>query len=137
MIKKHFFLRQVLFFKEPTQRRGDKKEEVSQRWKLPTFDGTSKWGPYAKQSGVIFEMNNCTDPKWRAFKIIEGLRGKAMEYFDTLSKIKKLIIGRQPGMAVRMPTPINQLLMMNPLQYKLYFWMIIRGISHGFNGTQD
>ena len=32
-----------------------------------------------------------------------------MEYFDTLSKIKKLIIGRQPGMAVRMPTPINQL----------------------------
>ena len=63
---------------------GDKKEEVSLRWKLPTFDGTSKWGPYAKQAGVIFEMNNCTDPKWRAFKIIEGLRGKAMEYFDTL-----------------------------------------------------
>ena len=63
---------------------GDKKEEVSQRWKLPTFDGTSKWGPYAKQAGVIFLMNNCTDPKWRALKIIEGLRGKAMEYFDTL-----------------------------------------------------
>ena len=63
---------------------GDKKEEVNERWKLPTFDGTSKWGPYAKQAGVIFEMNNCTDPKWRAFKIIEGLRGKAMEYFDTL-----------------------------------------------------
>ena len=63
---------------------GDKKEEVNQRWKLPTFDGTSKWGPYAKQAGVIFEMNNCTDPKWRAFKIIEGLRGKATEYFDTL-----------------------------------------------------
>ena len=34
---------------------GDKKEEVSLRWKLPTFDGTSKWGPYAKQAGVIFE----------------------------------------------------------------------------------
>ena len=61
-----------------------KKEEVRQRWKLPTFDGTSKWGPYAKQAGVIFKMNNCTDPKWRALKIIEGLRGKAMEYFDTL-----------------------------------------------------
>ena len=29
-------------------------------------------------------MNNCTDPKWRALKIIEGLRGKAMEYFETL-----------------------------------------------------
>ena len=29
-------------------------------------------------------MNNCTDPEWRTFKIIEGLRGKAMEYFDTL-----------------------------------------------------
>ena len=34
--------------------------------------------------GVIFEINNCTDPKWRAFKIIQVLRGKAMEYFDTL-----------------------------------------------------
>ena len=33
---------------------GDKKEEVNQRWKLPAFDGTSKWGPYAKQAGVIF-----------------------------------------------------------------------------------
>ena len=41
-------------------------------------------GLYAKQAGVIFEMNNCTDPIWRAFQIIEGLRGKAMEYFDTL-----------------------------------------------------
>ena len=30
-------------------------------------------------------MNNCTDPKWRALQIIKGLRGKAMEYFDTLS----------------------------------------------------
>ena len=29
-------------------------------------------------------MNNCTDPKLRAFKIIEGLRGKATEYFYTL-----------------------------------------------------
>ena len=63
---------------------GDQKEEVNQRWKLPTFDGTSKWGLYTKQAGVIFEMNNCTDPKWRALKIIEGLRGKAMAYFNTL-----------------------------------------------------
>ena len=39
---------------------------------ITNFDGTSKWGPYAKQAGVIFEMNNCTDSKWRAFKIIEG-----------------------------------------------------------------
>ena len=61
-----------------------RQQQVNQRWKLPTFDGTSKWGPYTKQAGVIFEMNNCNDPKWWAFKIIEGLRGKAMEYFDTL-----------------------------------------------------
>ena len=33
---------------------------------------------------MIFEINNCTDPKSRALKIIEWLRGKAMEYFDTL-----------------------------------------------------
>ena len=43
-------------------------------------------GAYYKQAGGggIFEMNNCSDPKWRAFKIIDGLRGKVMEYFDTL-----------------------------------------------------
>ena len=40
-------------------------------------------------------------------------------------------------MAVRTPAPINQLLMMHSLQYKLYFWMFIRGISHGFKGTHD
>ena len=28
---------------------------------------------------MISEMNNCTNPKWRALKIIE-----AMEYLDTL-----------------------------------------------------
>ena len=28
-------------------------------------------------------MNNCSDPKWRAFKIIDDLRGKVMKYFDT------------------------------------------------------
>ena len=39
---------------------------------------------YTKQAGVIFEMNNCTDPKWRVFEIIEGLRGKDIEYCDTL-----------------------------------------------------
>ena len=39
-------------------------------------------------------------------------------------------------MAVRMPTPINQFFN-DELQYKLYFLMFIRGISHGFNGTQD
>ena len=26
---------------------------------------------------------------------------------------------------------------MNPLQYIFDFWMFIRGISHGFNGTHD
>ena len=67
--------------------RGDKKEEVNHRWELPTFDGTSKWGAYAKHAEVIFKLNNCTDPKWRAFKIIEGLRGKAMEYFDILQVV--------------------------------------------------
>ena len=33
---------------------------------------------------TISKINNCTDQKWRALKIIEGLRGKAMEYFDTI-----------------------------------------------------
>ena len=37
-----------------------------------------KCGLYTGKDG------NCADPKWRAFKIIKGLRWKAMEYFDTL-----------------------------------------------------
>ena len=41
-------------------------------------------------------MNNCTDPKWRTFKIIEGLRGKAMEYFDTLP----VDVGKDGGVIV-------------------------------------
>ena len=36
-----------------------------------------------------------------------------------------------------MLAPVNQLLTMNPLQYKFDFWMFICGISHGFNGTHD
>ena len=43
-------------------------------------------------------------------------------------------LGRQPG---RYLVCSLQFLTMNPLQYKLDFWMFIRGISHGFNGTQD
>ena len=58
-------------------------------------------------------MNNCTDPKWRALKIIEGLRGKAMEYFDTLpvevGKDGELLCkemfsrfdGNEPGLSLR------------------------------------
>ena len=59
------------------------------------------------------EMNNCTDPKWRALNIIEGLRGKAMEYFDTLpvdvGKDVELLCkdmfsrfeGNEPGLSLR------------------------------------
>ena len=35
-------------------KKGDKKGEVGQRWKLQTFGGTSRWGPFYKQAGVIF-----------------------------------------------------------------------------------
>ena len=42
-------------------------------------------------------MNNCTDSKCRAFKIIEGLRGKAMEYFDALPRFDE----NEPGLSLR------------------------------------
>ena len=61
---------------------GDKEEEVGQRSKLPTFDGTSEWGPYYKQAVVIFEMNNCADPKWRAFKIIKDEEEQEIEVYS-------------------------------------------------------
>ena len=40
-------------------------------------------------------------------------------------------------MAVRTPAPINQLFNYESIAVQLIFWMSIRGISHGFNGTQD
>ena len=64
-------------------------------------------GAYYKKAGVIFEMNNCTDPKWRALKIIEGLRGRtAMVYFDTLPvEIGKEMCScfgdNEPGLSLR------------------------------------
>ena len=38
---------------------------------------------------------------------------------------------------MRMPAPINQPLMMNPLQYKFKFLMFIHLINHVFDGTHD
>ena len=49
------------------------------------------------------------------------------------------LIGRQPGMSVHMPTPINQLFNDESIAVKMIFLdvYIIREISHRFNGTQD
>ena len=38
---------------------------------------------------------------------------------------------------MRMLAPINQLFNYESIGYKFDFWMFIRGISHGFNGTHD
>ena len=49
--------------------------------------------------------------------------------------MKKLISGdRQEGCACARSNK-STILTLNPLQYKFDFWMYIRGISHGFNGT--
>ena len=48
-----------------------------------------------------------------------------------------MLIGRQSAMAVRMATPINQLLNDDSIAVKIIFLMFIRQISHGFDGTQD
>ena len=46
-------------------------------------------------------------------------------------------LGRQPGRLCVCSLQKINFLTMNPLQYKFDFWMFIRGISHGFNGTHD
>ena len=38
---------------------------------------------------------------------------------------------------VRMLAPINQLFNDESIAVQIDFWMFIRGISHGFNGTHD
>ena len=40
-------------------------------------------------------------------------------------------------MAVRTPAPINELFNYESIAVQIIFWMFIRGISHGFNETQD
>ena len=47
------------------------------------------------------------------------------------------LIGCQSGMVVRIPSPINKLFNDASIAVKFYFLMFIRGISHGFYGTQD
>ena len=40
-------------------------------------------------------------------------------------------------MTVRIPTPINQPFDDESMAEHILFWMLIRGISHGFDGTHD
>ena len=64
-------------------------------------------------------------------------KNRLFSWPEILSILICSVVDRPPSRngCVYAPTPINVLF--KPLQYKLSFWMFIRGISHGFNETQD
>ena len=55
-------------------------------FKLPQFDGSTKWEPYLKQAEILFEMYGCKGDTFRAYRVVEALCGKALNFFGTLSE---------------------------------------------------
>ena len=68
---------------------GDKTREATGNvWKLrlSPFDGTTRWESFLKHAEVMFQLYGCTEDKMKAFKIVESLRGKAMDFFGALPR---------------------------------------------------
>ena len=54
--------------------------------KMPIFDGSTRWQSYLLQFETILKMYNCTlSDQLKVGKLVEALRGKALNYFESLS----------------------------------------------------
>ena len=53
--------------------------------KMPIFDGSTRWQSYLLQFETILKMYNCTCDQLKVGKLVEALRGKALNYFESLS----------------------------------------------------
>ena len=53
--------------------------------KMPIFDGSTRWQSYLLQFETILQMYNCTSDQLKVGKLVEALRGKALNYFESLS----------------------------------------------------
>ena len=64
------------------------------RWsriRVPEFKGNrSSWHSYLVQFNTIMKMNDCDDNEVKACKLVEALRGKALDYFESLPKELRL-----------------------------------------------
>ena len=64
------------------------------RWsriRVPEFKGNrSSWHSYLVQFNTIMKMNDCDDNEVKVWKLVEALRGKALDYFESLPKELRL-----------------------------------------------
>ena len=64
------------------------------RWsriRVPEFKGNrSGWHSYLVQFNTIMKMNDCGDNEVKVCKLVEALRGKALDYFESLPKELRL-----------------------------------------------
>ena len=64
------------------------------RWsriRVPEFKGNrSSWHSYLVQFNTIMKMNECGDNEVKVCKLVEALRGKALDYFESLPKELRL-----------------------------------------------
>ena len=64
------------------------------RWsriRVPEFKGNrSSWHSYLVQFNTIMKMNDCHDNEVKVCKLVEALRGKALDYFESLPKELRL-----------------------------------------------
>ena len=64
------------------------------RWsriKVPEFKGIrSSWHSYLVQFNTIMKMNDCGDNEVKVCKLVEALRGKALDSFESLPKELRL-----------------------------------------------
>ena len=57
------------------------------RWakiRIPEFRGGDKWSSYLVQFRTIMKMHRCYDNDVMVFKLVEALRGSALEYYNSL-----------------------------------------------------
>ena len=57
------------------------------RWakiRIPYFRGGDKWSSYLVQFRTIMKMHGCYDNDVMVFKLVEALRGPALEYYNSL-----------------------------------------------------
>ena len=64
------------------------------RWsriRVPEFKGNrSSWHSYLVQFNTTMKMNDCHDNEVKVCKLVEALRGKALDYFESLPKELRL-----------------------------------------------
>ena len=52
--------------------------------RIPEFRGGDKWSSYLVQFRIILKMHECYDNDVMVFKLVEALRGHALEYYNSL-----------------------------------------------------